>query len=323
MSLNKVTHLIYAFATLKSDFTIGLGSEQERATLRDLENARRKAPKLRTLLSVGGWSAGGAGFSNMVATATGRRTFINSAINTAISLNFNGIDIDWEYPGVDRGGRSDDGQKLTLLLKEFRQVVSQNNLALLITMAIPSGYYNLKAYEISQLELYVDWFNVMTYDYHGNWDLSTSGLSHHAGWQDMLNSLQILGKAVQNKAKIVPGLAFYGRSYVPDQSNCVSVGCKARSPGPAGPCTAETGSMSFAEIEAFAKGKTVQVTFDSNALTNYALVDSKVWISYDNTQTLPKKVDEIVSRCFGGIMFWSIDQDNLKGSLLSSFAPGT
>ena len=60
-------------------------------------------PALKVLIAVGGWNAGSTIFSQMASTSANRQSFINSAVDLVMQYNFDGLDMDWEYP-AKRGG---------------------------------------------------------------------------------------------------------------------------------------------------------------------------------------------------------------------------
>jgi len=68
----------------------------------------------------GGWSFGTQKFKDMSATRYTRQTFIYSAIPFLRDRNFDGLDLDWEYP---KG--SDDKKNFVLLLKGNKIVVGR------------------------------------------------------------------------------------------------------------------------------------------------------------------------------------------------------
>src|SRR5690606_28352694 len=92
---------------------------------------------------------------------------------------FDGIDIDWEYP-VACGiacGRPEDDANFTALLAEFRRQLDQVRPGLLLTVAVGAGVDKVRVTSPGQYHQYLDYINVMTYDFHGGWDSRTN---HHS-----------------------------------------------------------------------------------------------------------------------------------------------
>lgn len=117
------THLIYAFYGIKTN-----GELRARNNLPDdLENLRKfndlklENPSLKTLLSVGGWSEGSTNFSIVAADPQKRQTFLNSTLDFLQRHNFNGLDIDWEYPNQRHSLKNNDKENFVVLLKELKE----------------------------------------------------------------------------------------------------------------------------------------------------------------------------------------------------------
>ncbi len=94
--------------------------------------------------------------------------------------DFDGLDIDWEYPAVDyQGGQPRDKANFVLLLQEFRtafdaEVIPAGKSKLLLTIAVGVGPSTVStAYDIPPIARAVDWIGLMTYDLHGGWDKTT------------------------------------------------------------------------------------------------------------------------------------------------------
>ena len=158
---------------------------------------------------------------NLAVDSTGIKKGIAAGI-------FDGFDIDWEFPvkGGPNGTHynANDKENLTGFLKIFREKLNAINPHLMLTAAVPAAKPNLDDYDIKSVQKYLDFFNLMTYDYHGSWDKVTA---HHtnlfsspADTTDYSSQLS-LDKTVRyfidslgiNGSKLVPGAAFYGKCW--------------------------------------------------------------------------------------------------------------
>ena len=132
---NLCTHVIYAFAELDAT-TFTIKSPDPWADLSPSEGGnydlygetvklKQQNSNLTVLLAVGGWNAGSSNFSIMAQDPDHRASFIHSSVSYLKKYEFDGLDIDWEYPGSDGsdyGGRPEDKQNFVLLIQEFKEV---------------------------------------------------------------------------------------------------------------------------------------------------------------------------------------------------------
>ena len=116
-----LTRINYAFAGIQ-DGRMGPGAGTDEQNFALLTGLRKANPSLTVLVSVGGW-LGSAGFSDVALTAQSRKAFVDSAVDFLKRYGLDGLDVDWEYPGMPGAGnpfRAEDKQNFTLLLEDLR-----------------------------------------------------------------------------------------------------------------------------------------------------------------------------------------------------------
>uniref|UniRef100_A0AAU2JQ17 chitinase n=1 Tax=Streptomyces sp. NBC_00049 TaxID=2903617 RepID=A0AAU2JQ17_9ACTN len=186
---------------------------------------KTKYPHLKINISIGGWTYSKY-FSDAAKTDASRKKLVSSCIDQYIKGNlpveggyggagtaagiFDGIDIDWEYPGSSGGHLGnhyapEDKQNFTLLLKEFRTQLDAYGAAnggkkYLLTSALPAGQDKIKYIETDKIGAYLDYANIMTYDMHGAWD--GDGPTYHQS--------PLQNSAADPTDPIAPGTQKYG-----------------------------------------------------------------------------------------------------------------
>jgi GH18 family chitinase len=155
-----------------------------------LRELKAKYPNLKVLLSIGGWTYSKF-FSDVAATDASRKKFVSSCINLYINGNlpvlstspaggtgaaagiFDGFDIDWESPAsadenVGNHYSPADTANYTALLAEFRaELNALGSKHYMLTAAVPAGPSDINLIQVSQIGQYLDFADVMAYDFHG------------------------------------------------------------------------------------------------------------------------------------------------------------
>lgn len=132
---------------------------------------RELSPETKTLIAIGGWNEGSAKYSAVVSNPTIRARFVKNVVEFVRKHNFDGFDVDWEYPN-QREGKSEDVQNYISLLRELRTEFDKYGLILsaAVSAAEPSAS---QSFDIPAMSKYLHFINVMAYDLHGAWEKVT------------------------------------------------------------------------------------------------------------------------------------------------------
>lgn len=330
---------------LGDPFTDGTadGGYNQLGKIRQLKNTN---PNLKLFASVGGWTWSNQ-FSNTANDPVTRGNFATSAVNFLRQYQFDGIDIDWEYPnsiGVPCASgqtcqRTADKANYILLLQTLRQALDtagqQDGKHYYITIASSANASFLADAGgtnnwLSNAAQYLDWINIMTYDYYGPWD-NTSGINSplyndpantNGSSQFNINSTvtNYLNKGIPAN-KLTVGEAFYGYGWTGcnagSNNNGLYQSCTGAATGGSDGSTYDFAHMqSLGLLSADSTGKYTVAgqgyTRYWNSVTQTPFLynpATKIFISYDDEQSIHLKNEFIKTKGLRGAMFWELNAD--------------
>jgi len=290
------------------------------------------------MISIGGWNAGSKKFSEMAADPAKRQIFLDSIVPFVKEYGFEGVDLDWEYPGsrdtIDEAG---DKENFSVLCKMMSELLHEHGL--LFTAALSPGANTIEnAYDIPEISKHLDYLNVMTYDYHGWWENNSHPYTGHNaplyGREEeegeespgylfsVFDTLKIWLDAGAPPEKTLMGFAQYGRGMTLETEE-TGIYCPAKDGIPAGPYTQQDGIWGYLEIlQAFnnetlpwlpgATPKSWEVVVDDCYDAPYAF-NGPYWISYDNEESVALKTKYANFLGLAGSFGWSLETDDFDG----------
>ncbi|WP_055590607.1 glycoside hydrolase family 18 protein [Peterkaempfera griseoplana] len=312
-----------------------------------LRKLKAAHPQLKAVVSLGGWSWSKY-FSDAALTDASRKKFVSSCIDLYLKGDlpqlgsveggkgsgagvFDGIDIDWEYPGGggDAGNvvRPEDGHNYTLLMQEFRRQLNvlgaRNHTHYLLTAAVPAGTPKADQLELKQVSRSLDWLNLMTYDFHGPWEVQ--GPTNHLAnlYSDPADpspagqgySVDQVVRHYRSRGvpadRMVLGVPFYGYGWT---------GVPAGgSHGLYQPATglAAGGTAPYHQI----KDLPGTVYRDPRTDATWKYDGTDFW-AYDTPAVLTDKAEYARRHGLLGVMAWSLDNDDTQGTLVSALDAG-
>ncbi|MEV5440271.1 glycoside hydrolase family 18 chitinase [Streptomyces sp. NPDC052682] len=341
-SAAKITHINYAFGNVKNgqctvddtyaaydkaytadqsvSGTADTWDQPLRGNFNQLRQLKAKYPHLKVLYSFGGWTYSG-GFAQAAANPAAFAKSCKAVLEDPRWADvFDGIDIDWEYPNAcgltcDTSGPAAFRTLTQALRAEFGP-------SYLITAAITadaSSGGKIDAADYGGAAQYLDWYNVMTYDYFGAWDKTGPTAPHSPltsypgipkeGFTSAAAIAKLKAKGVP-AGKLLLGIGFYGRGWT---------GVTQAAPG--GTATGPAPGTYEAGIEDYKVLKGSCPATGTVGGTAYAHCGGNWW-SYDTPATIGTKMSWARSQGLGGAFFWEFSGDTSNGELVSAIDSG-
>ncbi|KUI67400.1 Killer toxin subunits alpha/beta [Cytospora mali] len=324
LNLAGFTHINFAFAFFDpATFQMASMDTNAHSLYSRFTGLKSEAAGLQTWISVGGWSFTDPGeyqhaYSTMTSSQANRATFIDGLMKFMNTYGFDGVDLDWEYPGADdRGGVEADKANYVSLVKEMKEAFGGRYG---ISMTLPTSYWYLQHFDLAGIQPYVDWFNLMSYDLHGVWDAASKFvgpyIAPHTNITEIDMGMDLLWRAGVKADKVVLGQGWYGRSFTLQDPSCNTPNgvCQFSGAAKAGPCSSAAGILTNQEIDDIISKNELKPVWDHEAGVKWITWDTDQWVSYDDADTFQQKRDFANSRCLSGLMVWAMDQVDQKAA---------
>lgn len=300
-----LTHINYAFAELyvKDGVYEKFDLQGERERFDQVKKLKERNADLKILLSFTNSvsnenNALDGGFSALAKSPEMRQQFAQDCKQFVQKEGIDGIDIDWEFPGMTFGSNvydeMADVDNFTLLMKDLRETLGNS---ILLTYA---GYCKNKQpqnegwkyIDVKAVDPYVDFVNIMTYDLDSA-PGHQSPLNKPSAYWDCKRSVDEYLNAGVSAGKLVLGIPFYGRAHFDSG-----------------------GSINYKNIVNLSEGEGYVIdNWDEEGSVPYVTKDGVFYCGYDNPRSIALKGEWILGLGMKGLMSWDYDGDNSKGTL--------
>mgnify|MGYP006082125267 FL=1 len=310
-NLDGVDQIIYSFLHLKGN-KLAIDNKTDSLTLINVVNQKNKYPKLKVLVSLGGWG-GCETCSDVFSSKEARTEFAISTADIIESFNADGIDLDWEYPGISgfpgHSYKPEDRENFTELLIQLRRYMKKEDI--LSFAAGASNRFFKNSIEWDKVMPLVNNVNLMTYDFYGSGSTKTG---HHTAlssseFQDRSakSSIEALINLGVNPKQIFIGGAFYIKTFknVENINNGLNQNTEW--------------NKSYNQINFEDVRSNFSFYWDSLANSPYAYDSiNKIFATFDDHKSIKLKSKYALEKKLGGIMFWQLMNDKKQNGLLKT-----
>ncbi|MDC0269731.1 glycosyl hydrolase family 18 protein [Synechococcus sp. AH-551-N23] len=291
---------------------------QDAGNFEQLSRFKELNPNVELGFALGGWTLSDE-FSTAFATQAGRDQFTSDVVDIFKTYDFfSVVDFDWEYPGGggDAGNASsaNDGANFALVLEQLRieldALESQTGGNYEVSIATAGGSEKLANLNLAGVDPYVDFYNVMTYDFHGGWENQTghqAAMTGDANNYDVMAAVSVFEEAGVALNKIVLGAPAYTRAWGGVEDGGTS-GYQQSGTGAAAQGSFEAGVYDYKDIVSDVITGQTNLYWDDNSKAAFAY-NGDEWSSIETTATIAGKAAYVQEKDLGGMMFWALSND--------------
>lgn len=288
---------------------------------------------VKLMISIGGWTLSD-NFPEVANDPVKRARFASECNRLIKEYQFDGIDIDWEYPCYEEhSGRPEmDKKNFTLFMKQIRDSIDAlgeiHNRHYLLTAAFGANLSQMECIEYEEVSKFMDYINMMTYDFNGSWtDIAAHNSPLYAPAQGYEGSLDEAFKLLRERnvptKKINMGVGFYGRSLKGFKNGTPELFGEHKGVVDEEMWPIWEGMPSYYYI--MEKINLFEEKWDDVAKVPY-LINKKdtSFVSYDNEKSIRLKAQYVMDKKCGGVIIWDATNDYIlkkPGTLLISGTP--
>ncbi|XP_077556361.1 chitinase-3-like protein 1 [Haemaphysalis longicornis] len=339
------THLIAGFVKTLPNGTLKMVRPSDPGQYQDLLDLKTCNPRLKVLVTTGVNNYNNRNdstmFSILVNTSLGRRKFVDGALAFLRQYGFDGLDLDWEYPGHYKNNNptnnaTGDKKNFALLLKELRIAFRNTSdpgyckpLLLSVPVSATKSYIDA-GYDIRNISKFADLVNLMCYNYHlyqpyRNYTRHNSPLfknqdelkSELISWKDKIlfstadvnwTVHYLINQSLAIK-KLNVGLPVFGRTFSladPEKHDFLA---PATGPGPG----IGNGFIEYHWVCKFEKQNGTTRMYHNKTEAPY-VYNKTVWVAYNEKRAITAKVEWVVSNKYGGVMTYALNFDDINNT---------
>jgi chitinase len=310
IDLSLCTDIVYKYLSLqRNQLTFSDHSPKELQNIKKFTNLKYAEPYPNVLGSVGGRSLSSIDFSDVAKTKESRELFASSAARFLYYTDFDGLELDWEFPTLN-GGTPEDKANFISLLQVLNEQLKVYRLTLFVSVSAIQLIAG-KAYDIPKIHPHVDFINLKSFSYKGPWSKQT-GYNAPLFTNDEFSveaSVNYWLKRGTPAKKLLMGIPLFGVTFTLTDQDTNGVGVASTGAGKPGQYTDRAGFLGYNEI----CSKKWQIERNDTAVALYGYRGDQ-WVSYDDASTIADKTEFINERGLGGVVVWSLENDDFKGT---------